>query len=455
MSTWRRMILDKWGIVGAIGLIVLVSIWAGRAMAMSSLLPLVLVGVGFWVVLCLYARDGALFLIGASVAGLYLFPFDPEVRDTMLVAAYGAMVIFAVIHFRFSHRSAQWDKRLAVVVLALGVYMWLARNWSQVEVGTWSIKYVFVSATSLIPYLWLLIAGPSLDSSRSRGALLAGIAVGAALCAVTFLTDLQPWTTDIAASGLRARTADAIGNLRNAEAVLWVIGFVVLLDWRAHKLTWLKRIGLVLFLGAIGYSFSRSAYLALAAVMIIRYRAYLSRRWYLGIFLAILLAMLAPDAIRERVLTTWTAENGFEPSSATRLTLWRAAFSAFGSAPVFGIGLENFTSYLARSGYSLSIQSFQADSVYAYAHNYFLSLFALTGIVGGSLGLGMFWMAYQRSRELVRVKDVYGFSLSLCLIALFVSSLFGETLFDPVLLSIALLIMSLLVGERASDVTTT
>lgn len=453
MSTWRHTIFERWGMVGAVGLVVLVSVWAGSVIAMSSLLPLLLVGIGFWVVMCLYARNGALFLIGVFVSGLYLFAFQPEIRDAMLVAAYGAMAIFAIIHSRFKRRSIQWDKRLTAYVLALGVYIWLAQNWSQVQIGTWSEKYVFVSAVFMAPYFWLLIAGPSLDNSRSRGALLAGIAVGAALVAIAFLTNLQPWTTDVTASELRIRAADTVGSLKNSVALLWVIGFVVLLDWRAVGFTWLKRIVLMLFVFAIGYSFSRSAYLALLAVMIVRYRSlFLSRRWYLGVLGVVLLAVVLPQAVRERILTTWTAESGFEPSTATRLTLWMAALSAFVSAPLSGIGLESFTSYLVRSGYSLAIQTFQTDFIYGYAHNYFLSLFALTGFVGGVLGLSMFWMAYKRSRELAKMQDAYGITLLLCLIALFVSSLFGEPLFDPVLLSIALLIMSLLVSKRVSDV---
>lgn len=408
----------------------------------SSILPIGFAGLVLWVMLCSFANSVALFLLGMVIPFIYFSSSQPEIQGVLLLAVYGAMIIFTGIHWRFKERQSSRDGRLVLIVTCLGIYIWLSQNISRLNTDTWDVKYLLVSGTSLVPYGWLALTGPSLERIQGQKHLLAGLAMGVLGSAIMFLIDIQPFSDQRFGTEMWTVTAITIGSLKNSFGVLWVIGFALFLHWHPRSFQWLKFIGMALLLISIAFSFSRSSYMALCVVVAMHFWPRLHSRW-LQILVGLGLAVfLIPNSVWERLGMTWTTTTGFDPSSLTRLVLWQAAIGAFFSSPLWGIGPNNFTEYLLRHGYFAQL-SYEGGSItYAYAHNYFLSLFALTGIIGGILGPLVFWYSYRRCTELSKQGFALGDMVKLCLAAFFVASLFGEPLFDPVLVCIFLLILS-------------
>jgi O-antigen ligase len=389
-----------------------------------------------------------LFLLGVLIPSLYLITTYQELWSWSVLGVFGLVGSFALLYLRFRPEEVGWDKWLLILSFLWGGYIWILRNLVRVGTGTWRIEFLVASGMGLFPYSWLLLARQFAGRPRDYNPLLAGLVTGALTVALSFLFALRPWSFGLTVSELYLETSYVLGNTRNSVSLLWVVGFAIMLTWRTQW-RWIRYLGLGLFAISIAYSYSRSAYLALLTVTLAHTYTQQSNRRSHYLVLGSLAILLLSVGVRERISQTWSPGAGLDSSSAVRLILWQAAIGAFFRSPVWGIGLDQFTNYLLQSGYSdyviRSAGGLITEAIYPYAHNYFLSLFALTGAIGGLLGLAVFWRGYWRSKQVSQQGRPLGQTVRLCIVAYFVASLFGEPLFDPPLLTIFVILLAAII----------
>ena len=170
---------------------------------------------------------------------------------------------------------------------------------------------------------------------------------------------------------------------------------------------------------AVVVTFSRSAYLALAVLLVMA--LLLNRRLVLlGIVAAGAVMFWAPKAVSGRVFYT-TSGGQLDPSSETRIAVWEAAWDAALDNPLWGVGIPSLHRDLG---------PLATTGQLSYAHNTYLTMAAGLGllltvlIVGGLIAL---------LRHLVNPKNRTSASIAglLSIASLCVCSFFGEPILIP------------------------
>ncbi|MCS6840076.1 MAG: O-antigen ligase family protein [Roseiflexus sp.] len=417
---------------------------AGVLAATQPFLLLLLLGAASWVVLVLRGGDGAFFVTGAVAPLLYLIDARSALFSQALLALYGMTCVHALYLAVQQPAAKQWDRRLMIAVVGWGAVVVLAERMRLGE-GL-SLRHLVMTVIGMLPYLWFALAAPRITANSQAHALLGGIALGATVVAGAFLLNSRSLSEGLQGRDAWIDTYTIIGSLKNSLGLLWVIGWTLLLGWRA-RIGWLLRAPfLAILLTAILFSFSRSSYIALIVATLLLYRGHSLKLWIIAGAISAFVLFGLPEAVWARLEMTWSPRRGFDPSAETRIELWGAAVNAFLSAPLTGIGWGKFSEYLVRTGQA-PIAAGSAVYDLGFAHNYFLSAFAMLGI-GGVLSVGMFLAAWRRARALVARQSHQARVVQAVILAVLASSLFGEPLFDPVLAFVFLLVLACLVGQE-------
>lgn len=416
---------------------------AGVLAATQPFLLLVLLGAAAWAVLLLRGGNSAFFVTGLVAPLLYLIDMRSALFSQALLALYGMTFIHALYQVMQQPDARQWDRWLTISVVAWGTVVALAERALPNE--GFSLRRLVMTGIGMLPYLWFALMAPRITASGQARALLSGIAVGATMVAGAFLVNSRALTEGLQGRDAWIDTYTVIGSLKNSLGLLWVIGWTLLLGWRTRG-GWLLRAPLLaILLIAILFSFSRSSYIALIVATLLLYRGHSLKLWIMAGAIGAFVLFGLPDAVWARLEMTWSPGRGFDPSAETRIELWGAAINAFLSAPLTGIGWGKFSEYLVRTGQA-PIAAGSAVYDLGFAHNYFLSAFAMLGI-GGVLSIGVFLAAWQRVRALVARQSHPAHVIQAVILAVLVSSLFGEPLFDPILAFVFLLILACLVAQ--------
>lgn len=259
--------------------------------------------------------------------------------------------------------------------------------------------------------------------------------------------------TPLYASSLAAAQTGALNH--NIEGALFVLALAVLLAWLHRCRHGLAKVctgaAIAMLLVGIAYSYSRASYFGAIAVLIL-FAIRRSVRGLIGLAVAIGVALpLMPATVAARLATIWNT-TGLDPSSAVRLDLWTSAVRMFTAHPVLGVGYLHFAAqlpsyYVATGRYSLSLVDF---SDLGYAHNFYLSVPAETGLLGVLFVGALLAVAWRIMRSAIRSGDWIGEGTLLALAGLAVCSVFGEVLFQAVVLAAFLLIA--LAGRRGAEV---
>ena len=163
-------------------------------------------------------------------------------------------------------------------------------------------------------------------------------------------------------------------------------------------------LALALGLAAIWASFSRGAWIAVAAALVVTI-VLLSKRaaglFALGVVLVIVVALLGelnliPPIVADRFSAVADYVGVFDVRGVTvndtnyaiveRMAHWQAAWDMFLDHPWLGVGFGNYA--VAYPAYSLP----RWDDPLGHAHNYFLNVLAETGAVGAFAYFGL-WVA--------------------------------------------------------------
>ncbi|MCS6938747.1 MAG: O-antigen ligase family protein [Roseiflexus sp.] len=418
---------------------------AGVLTATQPILLLMLLGAAAWAILMLRGGNSAFFVTGMAAPLLYLIDTRSALFSQTLLALYGMTCVHALYLAAQQPAARQWDRWMAAVVVGWGAVVVLAERMRPGE-GL-SLRYLVMTAIGMLPYLWFALTAPRITVSGQAHALLGGIALGATVVAGAFLVNSRSLSEGLQGRDAWIDTYTIIGSLKNSLGLLWVIGWTLLLGWRA-RIGWLPRAPLLaILLTAILFSFSRSSYIALIVATLLLYRGHSLKLWIIAGAIGVFVLFGLPDAVWARLEMTWSPGRGFDPSAETRIELWGAAINAFLSAPLTGIGWGKFSEYLVRTGQA-PIAAGSAVYDLGFAHNYFLSAFAMLGIGGGALSLALFWAAWRRVRNLAARQSHLAHVVRAVILAMLVSSLFGEPLFDPILAFVFLLILACLVAQE-------
>ena len=202
----------------------------------------------------------------------------------------------------------------------------------------------------------------------------------------------------------------------------------------ARPSTWICT---ALLVGGTAMTFSRSAYLGFAAMVLVLVAR--SRRALLLVGPPVALAMAnLPVAMLDRIQYT-SVHGALDASSTVRLDLWAAAWRIALDHPIVGVGVPALPAAFAAHG---------VTGHFAYAHNSYLTLLAGTGLIAPAvLAVALVMRAVRRSRPGGSAVDgepdpgapaggqpvhpsLSAFALALVAVA--VCSFFGEPLLSPI-----------------------
>lgn len=166
------------------------------------------------------------------------------------------------------------------------------------------------------------------------------------------------------------------------------------------------------------YSYSRGAYVAVLAAMVLlgalRYRIFIVA----VVILMFTWQIVLPESVVDRIQMTEGTGGELEESAAERLVAWDLAKHLFSDNPIFGIGFGGF--FYASQGMRLH-----------NVHNFYLQTAAEQGIVGSLLFLMFFgrtmlsgWRLYKTGSD--EFMQSLGLGFIACICAVMVTNVFGD-----------------------------
>ena len=197
---------------------------------------------------------------------------------------------------------------------------------------------------------------------------------------------------------------------------------------------------IILFLGSIFLTFSRSAYLAAAAALFIFF-FFRDRKMILLGILCVAISILSSERAQKRLgefagtvqSVVFFDTDEIDPTAQLRLQSWRQSLEIFAQKPLLGVGYNHYRAAATRAG--------MGDANYfsgGGADSTFLTILVTTGVLGAAAFfafLASIWISIFRrflsSRNEVFLGFVAGFS-GVLVHAIFVNSLLFPLIFLPI-----------------------
>jgi len=219
-------------------------------------------------------------------------------------------------------------------------------------------------------------------------------------------------------------------------------GLGLLLRERNNFLKIMYLAGSLLMVLAIGFSFSRGAYLGAASGTLFFLVLLLKRKNVLGkvvIASAVVLAavlIIYQQAIFQRLVSAFNFKEG---SNIERLQNWRQAADMIQDYPLFGVGLGN---------YSARVDPTAGERSSIYAHNLFLDIAAETGILNGIVFLALLAVGIWQG---VAAGDFLGLGTASGFVYFFVHGIFDTPIWSPQVMVIFLILLALGLYTRKNE----
>lgn len=228
---------------------------------------------------------------------------------------------------------------------------------------------------------------------------------------------------------------DAFAYDKRAEGPFWIVGLganhlgafiadyaglllgMFLIDKHKYR-KWLYLAAVLFSIHPLFFSYSRGAYVAMLAVVIVY--GLLKKRSLLALVAALVFAwqVVLPPSVVDRITMTETPTGELEESAADRVMLWEHAKQIFEEHPVFGIGF---------SGFAYSLQGQRLTDT----HNFYMKIAAEQGVIGIVLlalvllrALSSGWRLYRGGQSTFH--QGLGLGFIGCVTALAVSNIFGD-----------------------------
>lgn len=215
------------------------------------------------------------------------------------------------------------------------------------------------------------------------------------------------WIVGLGANHLGAFIADYAGLLLG----------MFLIDKHKYR-KWLYLAAVLFSMHPLFFSYSRGAYVAMLAVIVVY--GLIKKRSLLILVAALVFTwqVALPPSVVDRIEMTETSSGQLEESAADRVMLWERAKQMFEEHPVFGIGFSGFT--YALQGHRLT------DT-----HNFYMKIASEQGLIGLTLlGFVLFralksgWRLYRSGQTAFH--QGLGLGFVGCVTALVVSNVFGD-----------------------------
>lgn len=331
---------------------------------------------GFWVV-CIVS------LTGRPLIGLYyMLPFLPyrTMRDHFLDYPLGANVltilVLCVIVGGIIHGKHLPKSKLYLTWLVIGLYlylsMWIGTALGNAPAPLWlsDVNFVTWKDYMLIP---LVFVAASLVIEDRKAIRTVVILVAISLLFIDRSSLLESLTRTWTGFDEDKRSGGPLGYGSNqtaaflAQFAMFFWGVAQFLKRKKFKLICYGIVAVTVF--ATMYTFSRAAYLAiLATVLILGLVKDRKVLIVLGLFL-VSWQTIVPTAVRERVQMTKTADGRLEASAQERVDLWKNAEESILHNPIVGTGFATF-------------QFGEHVDNLSDTHNWYVKVLVETGIVG-------------------------------------------------------------------------
>ena len=185
---------------------------------------------------------------------------------------------------------------------------------------------------------------------------------------------------------------------------------------------------------AILFSFSRGAYLGVAAgglfflAWLLLRAGRAGKMAAVGIALVFLAAIFFQGTFQSRLVSAFNPKEG---SNAERVKNWEQAAAVVQDYPLLGIGLGNYASYMDPvSGERSSI----------YAHNTFLDIAAETGVANGFVFLALISVSIWRNAA---SKNILNLGIASGLVYFLVHGIFDTPIWSPQVMVMLLVILAI------------
>lgn len=173
-------------------------------------------------------------------------------------------------------------------------------------------------------------------------------------------------------------------NLLGAYAVMIIsILTAFFLRERQKKRKWAFAIILFILLLCLALTYSRGAWLSLAAI-VLGLTLFYDKRFGFLFFLIPLILLFYHGQMVERFLSLFSGE---DTSVGLRFALWESTIAMIEEHPLLGVGWGSY--YLAYPDYNFFIQD--EHVLIFHAHNMYLNMLAEVGIIGGAAFLLTFF----------------------------------------------------------------
>lgn len=171
------------------------------------------------------------------------------------------------------------------------------------------------------------------------------------------------------------------------------------------------------------FSFSRGAWFGALTGLVFLGIFKIRKVVVMLIVLVVFWQQLLPNSVVQRLEMTeqpdtYNTTTQLDAASTHRLEIWEHALDVFGQNPVAGSGLYTF-------------QYFDGTQLWLSTHNQYLAFMSETGIMGLSLFLLLFFLAFRSGWRLYKISDDkvlqgLGLGFCACVIAAMVSNIFGD-----------------------------
>lgn len=201
-----------------------------------------------------------------------------------------------------------------------------------------------------------------------------------------------------------------------AQFSLYLWGFLQFVKRKKYKLWGYIVVALTLL--ACMYSFSRAAYMAVVASVIV---LGLLKDRKLVVIAAVFLftwQVILPTAVTQRVNMTHDANGKLEASAEERVQLWTNAEQTMEHYPILGLGYATF-------------QYGEHFANLRDTHNWYVKVMVETGLVGMCFALALLYNMFKLSIRLYRratdpLFKGLGLGLILCMVSLVITNCFGD-----------------------------
>ena len=358
---------------------------------------------------------------------LHAFPLGASVIDiTLLGVALGIFLqrrepIFA-------------DLPMKRLLLASAAYLYLSMWLGSISVGLgWPLALSDPRFTVWKSYVEMSVffaaSFAAIKTARQIQAVLALMCLSVLYVSYDFFQAMYEADLSSFQEGLRqaAMAGNQMGyaGINGFAAFECVLALFLLGYYNSRLSPLLKAFVLLALVGSIYgvlFAFSRGAYLALAAGVVLM--GLLHKRSFLIVGVAAaLIAVMALPAVRERINGTYVQSEGssdttLESSAQERVIIWQDALELIKASPWVGSGFDTYR-YMHRS------------LGYGDTHNYYLKVLVEQGVLGLMLFLAVVWRMFLQGYELFRrtvdpLSSSLGMGFCVCIAGAAVVNVFGD-----------------------------